>query len=97
LATAGHTFEITAVYSATGQLAQPSRPYTITIAYTQPERGPAIESTLGLYFWDGSQWVKEPSSALNSAAHTLTATPSHFSLWAVLGETRQVYLPLVAR
>lgn len=56
---------------------------------------PARESTLALYAWDGSQWVKEPSSAVDGAANVVTATPDPFSLWAVLGETCRVYLPLV--
>ena len=61
------------------------------------EKGAAIESTLALYSWDGNQWVKEPTSVVSEAANTVTATPAHLSLWAVLGETKWVYLPLVMR
>jgi hypothetical protein len=95
----GHTFEVTAVYSDTGQPAQiaPGQNYTLTVHYTEAEKGPAIESTLALYYWDGNQWVQEPSSVLDTAANTVTAYPNHFSLWAVLGETKRVYLPLVLR
>jgi len=95
----GHTFEVTAVYSDTGQPAQlaPGQTYTITVHYTDAEKGPAIENTLALYYWDGSRWVKEASSAVDTAANTIIAHPSHLSLWAVLGETRRVYLPLVLR
>jgi len=93
----GHLFDVTAVYSSTGQPAQPMQPYTITVQYTDTEKGPAIENTLGLYYWDGSQWIKESSSMVDTAANTVTASPNHFSRWAVLGETRRVYLPLVLR
>lgn len=95
----GHVFDVTAVYSDTGQPAQlaPGQAYTLTVQYTDTEKGPAIESTLALYWWDGSQWVKEDSSVVDTAANTITATPNHFSRWAVLGETRRVYLPLVMR
>jgi oligopeptide transport system substrate-binding protein len=95
----GHEFDVTAVYSSTGQPAQlaPGQTYTITVHYTDAEKGPAIENTLALYYWDGSGWVKEPSSEVDVAANTVTARPNHFSLWAVLGETRRVYLPLVLR
>ncbi len=95
----GHTFEVTAVYSDTGQPAQlaPGQTYTVTVRYADAEKGPAIENTLALYYWDGSRWVKEPSSAVDTAANTITAHPNHLSLWAVLGETRRVYLPLVLR
>jgi len=95
----GHVFDVTAVYSNTGQPAQiaPGQTYTITVQYTDAEKGPAIENTLALYYWDSSQWVKEPSSVVDTIANKVTATPDHFSLWAVLGETRRVYLPLIMR
>jgi hypothetical protein len=32
-----------------------------------------VEDTLALYYWDGSQWVKEPSSVVDTAANTVTA------------------------
>ena len=95
----GHTFEVTAVYSDTGQPAQlaPGQTYTVTVRYADAEKGPAIENTLALYYWDGSQWVRESSSEVDMAANTVIAHPNHFSLWAVLGETKRVYLPLVLR
>ncbi len=92
-----HFFEVTAVYSSTGQPAEPTRSYTITVQYTEAEIGLAMENTLALYYWNGSQWVKEPSSAVNAAANTVTATPNHFSSWAVLGETKRVFLPTVLK
>lgn len=94
-----HFFDVTAVYSSTGQPAQLAlgQIYTVTVQYTEAEKGPAIENTLALYWWNGSQWVKEPSSTVDTTNNTVTATPNHLSLWAVLGETRQVYLPLVLR
>lgn len=96
LVSAGRFFDITAVYSSTGQPAQPTQPYTITIAYVVSDL--VIEDTLALYTWDGDQWVKDPSSVVDIQTNTLVATPSHFSLWAVLGEARRaVYLPLVCR
>jgi len=93
----GHVFDVTAVYSSTGQPAQiaPGQRYTLTVRYTDAEKGPAIEDTLALYYWDGSQWVKEPSSVVDTANNVVTARPDHFSRWAVLGETRRIYLPLV--
>lgn len=92
----GRVFDITAVYSSTGQPAQPTQPYTITIAYVVS--GLVIEDTLALYTWNGDQWEKDPSSGVDVQNNTLVATPSHFSLWAVLGEARRVvYLPLVCR
>jgi len=98
----GHVFDVSAVYESSGLPAEPlpGQTYTVTVHYTDSELGMADEATLALYLWDGNQWVKEPSSAVDTAANTVTAHPGHFSLWAVLGEVRQirqVYLPLVLR
>ncbi len=51
LAGIGHLFEVTAVYSATGQPAQLAlgKTFAITVAYTENERGPVIEDSLALY------------------------------------------------
>ena len=94
-----HTFELNAVYSDTGQPAQPApgRTYTVTVTYSDGEKGAAIEDTLALYYWDGGQWVKEPSSQVDTVHNTVTATPNHMSLWAVLGESKRVFLPLVLK
>jgi hypothetical protein len=70
--------------------------YLITINYTDAEKGGAIEDTLGLYWWDGGQWVLETSS-VDMANNRLTAHPDHMTLFAVMGETKRVYLPLVLR
>jgi len=93
----GHFFDVDATYESTGLPAQPAsgKAYTVTVSYSDEEKGPAIESTLAFYYWDGGQWVKEPSSQVDAVNNTVTATPNHMSLWAVLGETRRVYLPLV--
>jgi hypothetical protein len=72
-------------------------PYTATFAYAEGELGPAIESTLGLYWWTGSGWAPEPSSQLDAVHNHLRAWPDHMTLFAILGETHQVYLPLVMR
>jgi hypothetical protein len=95
-----HAFEVTAVYSSTGQSAQPvaGHSYTITVQYSDGEKGPAIEDTLGLYWWDGDEWSQQGiTSTANMTNNLVTAQVSHFSLFAVLGETRRVYLPLVLK
>jgi hypothetical protein len=99
LAGIGHVFDLTAAYLSDGQPAQPApgQVYTITVPYSDTGKGPAIENTLALYWWNGSQWIKEMSSVVDTIANTITAAPNHFSLWAVLGETRRVYLPLTLK
>ncbi len=94
-----HVFDLTAVYTSSGLPASlsPGQTYTIRVHYTDAEIGSAIENTLALYYWDGSQLVKEPSSVVDTAANQVTATPDHFSRWAVLGETIPLFLPLIIR
>jgi len=93
----GHTFNITAVYSSTGQPAEPTQPYTMTVYYTDEEIRTMIEDTLALYYWDGSQWVRELTSIVNAADNTITANPGHFSLWTVLGDARRMFIPFINR
>jgi hypothetical protein len=100
LAGIDHFFDVTAVYSGTDRPAQPvpGQAYTLTVQYAEAEKGPAIEDTLALYWWDGNQWIKEPSSTVDVASNTVTASPDHLaSLWAVLGETERAYLPIVGK
>jgi len=96
----GHVFDVTAVYSSTGQPAHPTQPYTITVQYTDAEKGPAIEDTFGLYGWsEGTgQWSQQGiTSSVSATDNLVTAQVDHFSIFAVLGETQRVYLPLVMR
>lgn len=94
----GHNFELSALINATSETAQPAQPYTIVIQYNDAEINSfVIENTLALYFWNGSEWEKEPTSIVNTASNTVIASPSHFSKWAVLGESRTVFLPFILK
>jgi hypothetical protein len=90
-------YEVAAVTRDTGQPVQPTGPYTVTIQYTSSATGPVMDDTLAAYSWNADQWVKEPSSVVQTELHTVVARPSHFSQWAVLGETRRVFLPAVSK
>ena len=97
LAGIAHAFDVTATFSDTDQLARPTQPYTVTVRYTDNERAQVVEETLALYFWDNIRWVEEPSSVVSTAGNTVTVTPAHCFLWAVLGKAPRVFLPLVLR
>ena len=92
----GHFYQVSALDNVTGQPAQPGRPYTVTVQYTEAQKGAAVVNSLALYYWNGSRWEKESSSTVNATANTVMATPDHFSTWAVLGETLRFFLPVVA-
>jgi hypothetical protein len=74
-----------------------SKAYTLTLYYTDEDCGPALEHTLGLYWWDGSAWLPEPSCQLYPEEDRLAASLDHMTLFAVMGQTRRCYLPFVLR
>jgi hypothetical protein len=97
---AGPFFDLSAAYLDSGQPAQiePGQTYTVTIHYTNI--GVVTEETLGLYGWDGgaADWSQEGiSNTVDPLADLVTAEVDHLSLFALLGETRRVYLPLVLK
>jgi hypothetical protein len=91
-----HFFQLEAQQGG-GAVSSTSVPYQLSVHYTAEDLGPAEEDTLALYYWDGSQWQREGSSTLDTASKTVTAMVNHFSLWAVLGDTHAVCIPLVRR
>jgi ligand-binding sensor domain-containing protein len=94
----GHFFDLSAAAArAMAPAVDFAKPYTLTVHYTDEDRATAIEDTLGLYWWDGGQWLPEGTSSVDPGTNRVTATPDHMTLFAVLGETNRVYLPLVMR
>jgi hypothetical protein len=75
----------------------PVLPYQFELHYDEADLHGLSEATLGLYYWDGGQWVKEPSSSVDPTGNTLTAETMHTHLFAVLGEVKNVFLPLTQR
>lgn len=102
LAGIGHLFEATATYTSTGHPAEvaPGKSFTITVEYLESELGPAIEASLGIYWWDeaSSEWTQHGiTSTVDPAADLVFATVNHLSTFSVLGETHRVFIPLTLR
>jgi hypothetical protein len=96
----GRFYNLKATYLSNGQPANVAegQTYSVTVTYEQGNVPPSVgEGNLALYSWTNSAgWVKEETSAVDTLANTVTATPNHFSSWAILGKVR-VYLPMVVR
>ncbi len=95
-----YIFDMSAVISDTSTpVTSFDPPYTLTVKYTDPVRGGAIESTLALYWWDenASQWVVESSSGLDMATKTVSATVDHMTYFGLLGDSFLVYVPLILK
>ncbi|MDH4207891.1 MAG: hypothetical protein OEV76_03360 [Anaerolineae bacterium] len=95
----GHFFNLSAVISGTDTPVTSFSPnYTVTVNYAGENTEAVQNDTLGLYWWEGGQWNLEPTSAVDTANHLVTASPSHMTLFAVLGEGwRYTYVPLVLK
>jgi hypothetical protein len=96
----GHTIDVTAVYSDTGETAHLETGKSFEVRINYDRTGSAIESTLALYGWDSTalQWTSSGiSSAVNTGTNTVTAQVNHLSLFAVLGDTNWIHLPLIAK
>ena len=85
-------FDLTTDGSAT---IVPGSCYTMTVDY----KGwlASENDLLGIYSWDGSNWVKESTSQADCDLDRVTACPNHFSYFALLGNKFYQYLPLVMR
>ncbi len=91
----GDAFTLAAEF-ADGSPADPTQPFTLTVTYSDTVRGSAVESSLSLYWYDGGVWVTE-TSTVNPVFNTVTATPTHFSLWAMFGQPLRTFLPIALR
>jgi hypothetical protein len=90
----GPAFHLFAEQTSDAEIVQPLAPYTITLGY-DPALVGSTQASLKLYGWTGREWQEEPTSQLDIANHTLTATPNHFSLWALMVEDHSLYIPQV--
>lgn len=98
LAGTGTFFYLEAVAQADGAPLAPQQPYTLTVAFSLPELHAAgIYNPLGLRLYSlvGREWVLEPTSTVNLANLTVSATPDHFSTWALLAPDQGVFVPVV--
>ena len=75
---------------------QPNLPVTVTVDYSNTSTGTAIPGSLSLWTLNLGQWLPLPSFD-DPLSGVLTATVSHFSQFAVFGETKRLYLPIIAR
>ena len=92
-----HMYELAAVNSASGLPTEPTNPYTVTIQSGESGEAGVFGDLLALHYWDGNQWVMEPTSSVLPETDTLIATPSHFSLWGVQVDLRRIFLPYIEK
>jgi peptide/nickel transport system substrate-binding protein len=100
LVNSGRTFMLSAIDNTGNPLTFNSElTATLTITYNHYSLAvlDSFAPGLGLYYWDGSQWVLEPTSTIDLENQTVTAHINRLGVWALLSESNNqpVYLPLV--
>jgi hypothetical protein len=95
-------YESGAVYAGSLQRAVqpvvPTKPYNLTLQYSESDILGMNENTIALYYWDGIEWVKEPTSTLDTANNLVSATPNVLGQWTIMGTNSwQIYLPTIVR
>lgn len=91
----GPFFSLSAVYSETGQIAEPTSLYTLTVQYAQ-RTSIRTDNNIGLYYWDGNQWLKQEPNIIDPIQGTITTTSNHIGLWGVLiPADYRCFLPVV--
>ncbi len=96
----GHCFWVAAILNATGEMAQPGVPVTVTIDYSDTGLGPTLPGTLDLWRWDEETnvWTLDAITCQDDAANQrMICQISHFSTFALLGESRSLFLPMTDR
>jgi type VII secretion-associated serine protease mycosin len=93
----GLAYNLTAVDATSQKAISVTGRYTITLSYNHllPLASGLKESRLGLYYYNNGTWLLEPTSQVDLTAKTVSATPNHLSVWAVLADSsiRRVYVP----
>jgi hypothetical protein len=89
----GPAFRIFAEANDQPTMAQPTKPYTVSLQYIDADLAGKPEAYIALYYWDGYHWVRERTSQVDKKLNRVSASPDHFSLWALMTESGRIYLP----
>ncbi len=84
---------LVALTSATTTLTSFTAPISLTFSYNPASLHGAIESSLAIYRYDGSTWYPLSDCVVDTDAHTVTCTTTHFSDFAVFGTPSVVSSP----
>ena len=77
-------------------------PYTLTIDYSDTELAARslVEAELNLHYWNGFMWMPMlpcPNCNLNTNLNRLTIVADHFTEFALMSRSRQVFLPIISK
>lgn len=88
-------YELLAITQSNESLSNFAHPITFTITYDSNLESNYEESSLDIYKFDGTNWLKKNCS-LDITANTLTCDLNSFSTYAVLGNSKNNSSPVVS-
>jgi len=95
----GLAYDLAAVDIASQKAISPTGRYSIALNYASllPLACNLKESSLALYYYANGVWQLESTSQVNQTTKMVSATPNHFSTWAILANITKcrTYLPLI--
>jgi oligopeptide transport system substrate-binding protein len=97
---AGNGFVLEVAALETGEpITTFAQPLTVTIDYTEGELDGVDENTLELMYWDGSTWSTDGITIVerDTVNNRLVIQIEHLPEFALFGQRRYVYLPLILR
>ena len=89
----GHVYDFSAFIDLETTLDTFDQALTLTINYTDAEVSGLEETSLSMYYWNGTAWEELTDCTVDATANTLTCTTTHFSTFAVFGEEAAVVTP----
>ena len=84
----------------TKQVIQPTASYTLKATYDLLDFPlGTTDCMMGIYFWNGTQWIREPTSKVDLSQRAVIAQPKQFGVWTIFADPGSscLYLPLVRR
>lgn len=67
-------------------------PFSMTVGYSEAQIGSLDEDSLNIYFWNenNNAWETFATSTLNTTNNTITILSNHLTLFATLGEAKEM-------
>lgn len=82
----GRSYDFKALETAEDSITMFDNAITVTADYSDDDIEGLDESTLAIYRWNGSSWIKLSNCSVNTESDVITCETSHFSTFTILGE-----------
>ena len=91
-----HTYDLSAYTDVSTPLTNFDQPLTLTISYTDEEISGMDESSLLMYYWNGTTWEALNTCTVNASANTISCTTTHFTTFGLFAAASATPTPVVS-